>query len=126
MERFLDDDIVSEIIVGHGGWRFRRSGEGVRNPVGLASDVSDVAGKLADKEEVTLGSQGPGGGGVGLHDGAGQGFVIGLDDQLLPLMKCWNFRTAAATARSSWSKAEYRDSGSASRWLKKESGWSLP
>ena len=36
--------------------------------------MPDVAGELADEEEVTLSPQGPGGGGVGLRDGAGQGF----------------------------------------------------
>ena len=64
MERFLDDDIVGEI---------------------RSCDVPDVAGEMADEEEVTLGPQGLGGGEVGLRDGAGQGFVIGVDDQLPPL-----------------------------------------
>ena len=45
---------------------------GIRYLVGLASDVPDVAGELADEQEVTLGPQGPSGSGVGL--GAGQGF----------------------------------------------------
>ena len=81
MKRLLDDDIIGEIVVSQGGRRIRRSGEGVRDLVGLASDVTDVAGELADEEEVMLGPQGPGGGGVGLCDGVGQGFVIGVDDQ---------------------------------------------
>ena len=44
--------------------------------------MADVAGELADEEEVVLGLQGPGGGGVGLHDGAGEGLVVCVDDQL--------------------------------------------
>ena len=55
-----------------------RYGEGVRDLVGLASDVPDVTGELADEEGVTLGPQGPGGGRVSLCDGAGQGFVVGV------------------------------------------------
>ena len=47
--------------------------------------MADVAGELADEEEVTLGSQGPGGGGVGLHDGAGEGLVVCIDDQFTAL-----------------------------------------
>ena len=82
--RFLDDDMVGEIVVGQGSWRFRGSGEGVRDLVRLASHVLDVAGELADEEEVTLSLQRPGGGRVGLRDGAGQRLVIGEDDQLLP------------------------------------------
>ena len=85
MERLLDNDIVDEIVFGQGGWRFRGSGEGVRDLVGLASNVPDVAGELADEEEVMLSPQGLGGGGVGLHDEAGQGFVISVNDQLPPL-----------------------------------------
>ena len=108
MERFLADDIVGKIVVSQGGWRI--------------SNVPDLASELADEEKVTLGPQGPGGGGVGLHDGAGQGFVVGVDDQLpafdevLELPDC----------RSSRSKVENCDLGSVSRRLKKESGWSLP
>ena len=69
------------MVVSQGFWRVRGSGEGVRDLVGLTSDLPDVAGELADKE-VGLGPQGPGGGGVGLCDGADQGFVVRVDDQL--------------------------------------------
>ena len=41
-----------------------------------------VAGELADEEKVTLGPQESGGGGVGLRDGAGEGLVVHVDDQL--------------------------------------------
>ena len=44
--------------------------------------MPDVAGELADEKEVTLSPQGPGGGGVGLHDGAREGLVVCVDDQL--------------------------------------------
>ena len=54
LERFMDDDIVCEIVVGQGCWRVRRSGEGIHDLIGLASNVPDVAGELADKEAVTL------------------------------------------------------------------------
>ena len=59
MERFLDDDIVGEIVVDQGCWRSWRSTVGIRYLVGLASDVPDVAGELADEQEVTLDPQGP-------------------------------------------------------------------
>ena len=81
MERLLDDDI-DEIVVSQGVWSIRWSREGVCNLVGLASDVPDVAGKLADEKQVTYCLQGPGGGGVSLRDGAGQGLVVGVENQL--------------------------------------------
>ena len=56
--------------------RVRRSGEGIRDLVGLASNVTDVTSELVDKEEVMLSPPGPGGGGVGLPDGAGEGLVV--------------------------------------------------
>ena len=68
MELFLDDDIVREIVVGQLGWRSRRSGHCIHNLIGLPVDMADVASELADEEELTLGPQGPGGGGVGLRD----------------------------------------------------------
>ena len=71
MERFLDDDIVSEIVIDQGRWRIWRSAEGVRYFDRLASDVPDVIGELADEQQVTLGPQGPSGSGVGLGDGTG-------------------------------------------------------
>ena len=43
--------------------------------------MANIGGKLADKHEVAFGSQGPGGCGVGLGDGAGEGFVVGEDDE---------------------------------------------
>ena len=43
--------------------------------------MPDVASELGDEEEVSLGSQGPGGDGVGLGDGAGQGLVICIDNK---------------------------------------------
>ena len=49
--------------------------------------MPDVADELADEEEVRLGPQGPGGGGVGLRDGAGEGLVVGVDDQFPALYK---------------------------------------
>ena len=70
LEGFLNDYIVGEIVIHQGCWRIWRSAEGVGNLVGLASDVPDVAGELAD-EQVTLGPQGPSGSGVSLGDGTG-------------------------------------------------------
>ena len=102
--------------MGGGSWR---SGNGVRDLVGVSGDVTDVTGKLADEKEVALSPQGPGGGGVGLCDGAGEGLVVRVDDQLPALDEVL---TDLATARSSQSKVEFRDSGSVSRRLKKESG----
>ena len=51
LERFLDDDIVGEIVIDQGCWRIWRSAEGVRDLVGLASDMPDVTGELADKQD---------------------------------------------------------------------------
>ena len=85
MERFLDDDIVGEIIIDQGRWRIRRSAEGVCDLVGLNSNVPDVAGELADEQEVAFGLQGPSVSGVGLGDGIGQGFVISIYNHLPPL-----------------------------------------
>ena len=85
LESFLDGDIVGEIIIDQGRWRIWRSAEGVGNLVGLASDVPDVAGELANEQEVTLSQKGPSGSGVGLGDGTGQGFVISVYNHL-PLL----------------------------------------
>ena len=63
--------------------------------------MPDVAGELADEEEVTLGPQGPSGGGVGLRDGAGEGLVVCVNDQLPAIDEVLELRDSAATARSS-------------------------
>ena len=61
---------------------------GIRYLVGLASDVPDVTDELADKEEVAFCSQGPGGSGVGLGDGAGEGLVSMKMMSFRPSMEC--------------------------------------
>ena len=81
----MDDNIVGEIVIDQGCWRLWRSTEGIRDLVGLASNMPDVAGELADEQEVTLGPQGPSGSGVGLGDRAGQGLVISVCYHLPPL-----------------------------------------
>ena len=43
--------------------------------------LADVAGELADEQELAFSSQGPGGRGVELGDGAGEGFVVCIDDK---------------------------------------------
>ena len=47
----------------------------------------DVVGELANEEEVALSPQGTGGDGVGLRDGAGEGLVVHVDDQLPALVE---------------------------------------
>ena len=43
--------------------------------------MAEVGEELTDEEEVAFGSQGPGGCGVGLVYGAGEGFVVHKDDE---------------------------------------------
>ena len=59
--------------------------EGVSNLVGLTGDVPDVGGELGNEKEVSLSPRGPGGCGVGLGDGAGEGLVVHVDYHLPPL-----------------------------------------
>ena len=47
--------------------------------------MGDISYKLTDKEEVAFRSQGPGGCGVGLGDGAGEELVVREDNEFLAL-----------------------------------------
>ena len=100
LERFLDDDIVGEIVVGQGCWRFRRPRESAS-----ASLLPDVAGELAYKE-----------------DGAGQGLAIRVDYHLPSLDEMLKLPDHRSHGQELRSKVEYQNSGLEGRRLKKESG----
>ena len=67
LEGFLDGDIIGIIVC---------------DLVRVPGDVVDVAGELADEQKVAFSSQEPGGGGMGLRDGAGERLVVRIDEVL--------------------------------------------
>ena len=88
--------------------------------------MPDVAGELRDEEEVSLGPQGPGGGGVGLGDRDSQGLMVRVDNKPPPLDVVLELLDRGRDGQELPIEGGVPGLGSESRRLKKESGLSLP